>query len=352
MPAQNGTANIEGNSVFVAVSIPVASLQGIDDDGDGRLDAPELKRHQEALRTAIDRRLIITDGQKTAQTVLIDVMINPLDTVSQSSVATDIQSDQVLVLKHARFDGATTVTSLTVDMDFFGREPNQQQLTIKATRGLRPTLATEVKVLTPLHPRQTFFRSGIETFVDYLRLGVEHVLTGADHLVFLLTVIVAGVGLRYWLSVITAFTVAHSVSLGFALLGYLTIPPYWVEVMIALSIVMMAVGNLIRQIRRPAAERTSLIKLTGIVGVFGLIHGLGFASAIREIGIDRSQEVLSLLGFNLGIEIGQLVFLAGVLGVFWALQRMLPKLTEGELAQGISGLALLSGGYWLIERLL
>lgn len=352
MPFQNGTLNIEGNSVFAAISIPVTSLYDFDDDNDGLISANELERHQEKLRLEVDKRLMISDGLQKSQTVLIDLIINPLHSGSQDTGALNPKSDQLLVLKHARFERANTVKDLILNIDFFGKHSGEQQITIKATRGLKPTIASEIKVLTPLHHEQKFFSTAIETFFDYLKLGIEHVLTGPDHLIFLLTVIAAGLGLRYWLSVITGFTIAHSISLGLALLGYLQIASYWVELAIALSIVIMALVNLLGQSGSSLKVNVSLGVMVCIVGAFGLVHGLGFASAIQEIGVDSSQQYLSLFGFNLGIEIGQIMFLLMALFVFFMLRYLAPKVSARHISFGISLFALIAGIFWMSQRLI
>jgi hypothetical protein len=150
---------------------------------------------------------------------------------------------------------------------------------------------------------------------DYLRLGVEHIFTGYDHLAFLFGLLAVAafdrlrIGLRYVLGVVTAFTVAHSLTLVSAGLGWLRLPASFVEPAIALSIAYVAVENLV--VPQPR-QRWAL------TFGFGLVHGFGFASVLRDIGLPPRGLVLSLLSFNVGVELGQLSVVALVAPALWA----------------------------------
>jgi hydrogenase/urease accessory protein HupE len=153
------------------------------------------------------------------------------------------------------------------------------------------------------------------------------------------------VGWRYWLGVVTAFTVAHSATLALAMLGYVQLPASVVEPLIALSIVLMAIDNLWRT-KRGMRERIAL------VCACGLLHGLGFAASMDDMGLDATHRLSSLAGFNLGIELGQAAFLAAVLSSLWVIQKLAPRLRATQITRGISGFALVMGSYWLLERLI
>jgi hydrogenase/urease accessory protein HupE len=181
---------------------------------------------------------------------------------------------------------------------------------------------------------------------EYFVLGVEHILLGIDHLLFVLglTLIVRGTVLL--VKTITAFTVAHSITLGLATLGYVSVPSAPVEAVIALSILFLA-SELARQGRgQPGlTERAPWI----VAFAFGLLHGFGFAGALSEVGLPQSDIPLALLTFNLGVEAGQLAFVAAILGVV-ASGRVLvaapPVWVRLAPAYAIGPLA----AYWLIER--
>jgi hydrogenase/urease accessory protein HupE len=141
----------------------------------------------------------------------------------------------------------------------------------------------------------------------YLRLGVEHILLGVDHLLFVLGLILLSRSLRSLLATITAFTAAHSVTLALAALGVLRVPGPPVEATIALSIVFVA-RELLSTSPSLAARRPWLVALT-----FGLLHGLGFAGALARIGLPAREVPLALATFNVGVELGQLAFIAAAL---------------------------------------
>jgi hypothetical protein len=181
----------------------------------------------------------------------------------------------------------------------------------------------------------------------YLALGAEHILLGVDHLLFVLGLLVIVRGLVPLVKTITAFTVAHSMTLGVSVLGYIPLDRAPIEAAIALSIVLLA-----REI--VVAER-GLVHMTHrkpwlVAFVFGLLHGLGFAGALGEIGLPPSAIPTALLFFNLGVEVGQLAFVLLLLAA-WRLARgalagLAPRLTPA-LGYALGALATL----WFVERL-
>jgi len=170
-------------------------------------------------------------------------------------------------------------------------------------------------------------------------LGIEHILTGFDHLMFLFGVILVGGKLRTLLLAVTAFTVAHSVTLGLATLGFWAPSPNVVEPAIALSIVYVGVENWFVK----DASRRWLLTFP-----FGLIHGFGFAGALREIALPKVQVPLALLSFNLGVETGQLLVLAVVLPVLLWLRRNPWFARQGM--RSASTLVAVAGLIWFIQR--
>ena len=148
-----------------------------------------------------------------------------------------------------------------------------------------------------------------DTAWTYLRLGVHHILSGADHLLFVLALLLIVRGVRRVIATITAFTVAHSITLAAATLGVVHVPQAPVEATIALSIVFVAVEIVHGLQGRPGltARRPWIVAST-----FGLLHGFGFAGALSEVGLPQHAIPMALLFFNLGVEVGQLLFVGGV----------------------------------------
>ena len=177
----------------------------------------------------------------------------------------------------------------------------------------------------------------------FLVLGIEHILTGYDHLVFLLALLLAGGSLGRNVKIITSFTVAHSLTLALATLGLVNIPPAVVEPVIAASVVFVGLENLFG--RRLAARWL-------VTFGFGLVHGLGFASTLRELGIGGlgAQAAIPLLSFNLGVELAQIGIAALVLPLVWRLEQH-PTFTSKQVP-ALSLLITLAGLYWLLNRTL
>lgn len=182
----------------------------------------------------------------------------------------------------------------------------------------------------------------------YFFLGGEHILLGVDHLLFVLALLLLVKGVGRLVATITAFTIAHSITLAAASLGFVHIPAAPVEAVIALSIVFLAT-ELAR--RRIVGDRDNLTaRFPWIVAfVFGLLHGFGFAGALVEIGLPENAIPLALLFFNIGVEIGQLLFIGGILVVVSSWRRLrwpapvwLPQLS----AYAIGSVAAM----WLFER--
>ena len=186
----------------------------------------------------------------------------------------------------------------------------------------------------------------LEVARTYLLLGVEHILLGIDHLLFVLTLILIVRGGWLLVKTITAFTVAHSITLGAAVLGFVHVPQAPVEAAIALSIVFLA-AELLRSASGDAglAERYPWI----VAFVFGCLHGFGFAGALTEVGLPLMDIPLALLMFNAGVEIGQLMFVAAslvLIKVVKSVGGLTTTWARTGMAYGIGGIS----AYWLIER--
>jgi len=180
----------------------------------------------------------------------------------------------------------------------------------------------------------------------YFVLGVEHILFGIDHLLFVLCLLLLVQGLGPILKTVTAFTVAHSITLGLATLGYVNMPSAPVEAVIALSIVFLATEIAKRRAGAPSfTERQPWL----VAFIFGLLHGFGFAGALSEVGLPANDIPLALLLFNVGVEAGQLLFVAAVLLVVIGLRRLAsgpPAWLRPLPTYGIGAVA----SYWLIAR--
>lgn len=214
-----------------------------------------------------------------------------------------------------------------------------------APEAVRLTSATPAFVM-PEDP------GSLSVFASYFALGVDHILKGIDHLLFVLMLLLL---IRQWralLEAVTAFTVAHSLSLGAASLGWIIVPAPPVEAIVALSIVFLAA-----ELVHPAGAEKRLTERYpwAVAFAFGLLHGLGFARALLEVGLPAGDVPLALLAFNLGVEAGQVLFIVTVLGVGVALGRLYPVVRTwfDPGARGLRALAYGVGSiaaFWVAER--
>src|SRR4030095_14814804 len=175
-----------------------------------------------------------------------------------------------------------------------------------------------------LSPRFTLKRTPgpYEVIRTYTGLGIEHILTGTDHLLFVLALVIIVRGRRKLLITVTAFTIAHSITLALATLDVVRVPGPPVEATIALSIVFVA-SEIVRL--RQGREGLAARKPWMIAFSFGLLHGLGFAGALAEVGLPQNAIPLALLFFNVGVEIGQLIFIVVVLAVGVIANRLMRR---------------------------
>ena len=187
----------------------------------------------------------------------------------------------------------------------------------------------------------------LEVAGTYFRLGVEHILTGVDHLLFVLALVILVSGVRRLIATVTAFTLAHSLTLAAATLGFVHVPQPPVEACIALSIVFVA-AEIVRERDGLTARFPWVIAFT-----FGLLHGFGFAGALSEVGLPQRAIPVALLFFNVGVEAGQLLFIAAVLSVFAASRSLLRSsgLALPRSAWRVPPYAIGTvAAFWVVER--
>ena len=189
-------------------------------------------------------------------------------------------------------------------------------------------------------------------FASYFWLGVDHILKGVDHLLFVLMLLLLIRDWRMLLGAVTAFTVAHSLSLAAASLGWIVVSAPPVEAIVALSIAFLAAELL----HPPGEEKRLTERYPWVVAfAFGLLHGLGFARALLEIGLPEGDVPLALLAFNVGVEAGQILFVITVVALGVALSRLYPaaRAAFAPGTRGLKGLAYAVGSlaaFWVVER--
>jgi hydrogenase/urease accessory protein HupE len=243
-----------------------------------------------------------------------------------------------------RADSGRATGKLTVAVQLFPYDPNHQTF-LNVFEG--DTLIRQ-EVLDRARTSVDFFtgsRQGLlAVFTAFTASGIHHIAIGPDHILFIIGLLLLGGSIPRLLAIVTAFTLGHSVTLALATLNIITPPPRLIEPAIALSIVFVGADNLMtgtsgRDVRAWVAL------------LFGLIHGFGFASVLRETGLPSRALGVSLFSFNLGVEIGQAIIVLVVASVL-AVVRSRDALLARRIAMAGSVVVMLAGAFWFIERVL
>lgn len=216
---------------------------------------------------------------------------------------------------------------------------------------VRVQLADGTQSDTLVHPSQAWVDiaaapSQWSVARTYVRYGIEHILGGIDHLLFVLALLLIVRDARRMIFTITAFTVAHSLTLGAATLGWVRVPGAPIEAVIALSIVFVA-AEILRS--RQGADGLIARAPWVVAFGFGLLHGFGFAGALADVGLPKHAIPTALLCFNVGVELGQLMFVGIVLSAIWVLRKIpakLPRWTSSAVPYLIGSIAM----FWTVER--
>ncbi|MGE0039689.1 MAG: HupE/UreJ family protein [Vicinamibacterales bacterium] len=282
---------------------------------------------REALVALMGRRLrLVADG--TARTV----------TWGALDVLAERQSLQL-----AFTAGAGRPARLDIEARLFPYDPVHQTFVNVYEDGALGHQA----ILDDTHTTFTYYAGTLQGAGAVMRTfvpsGIEHILIGPDHILFLVGLLLLGGSLGRLAGIVTAFTVGHSITLTLASLDLVTPPASIVEPTIALSIVFVGADNLL------VAGRHGRDIRAGAAAAFGLVHGFGFASVLREFGLPQAALGWSLFSFNLGVEIGQLLIVLAVATTLAAIRRRQPALGRHIVTAGSIGV-MLAGGYWFIER--
>ncbi|MDN2710013.1 HupE/UreJ family protein [Janthinobacterium sp. SUN118] len=312
---------------------------GLDGNGDGALTWDEIRVRHDAIAAYALQRLQLASDQGAC----------PLKAVEQ---LIDRHTDGAYsVLRFTASCPGGAPTALHIGYTLFADLDPQHKGLLKIDHGS----VTQTAIFDPDNPRQTISLATpdrLAQFGAYVKHGIWHIWIGYDHILFLLSLLLPAVllpgrrdeqqGLQAAfydvLKVITAFTLAHSITLSLASLSLVSLPSRWVETAIAASVILAALNNLLPLFRgkRPVAAFA-----------FGLIHGFGFASVLRDLGLPQGALLASLLGFNVGVEIGQLAIVAAFLPVAWLLRKT--WLYRQVLTVGSLAIALVAA-VWLVER--
>ena len=326
------SAEVVLNDKGVDISITFAlqdteSFAPMDKDGDADVSQEEREASKPEVAALIAKELEVTLNQQNVKPFAIE------------NVTFDAQNNA-----HLLFHYEPAATSLKMQLFFLNKLPDghKQVVTIKKSDG---QLLSEKMLTQQDNVIELNLAAGESSsmFKDFFVLGIEHILTGYDHLLFLFALLI--VTHRFWsaFGIITFFTIAHSITLALAGMNLVTIPSTIVEPLIAASIVYVGIENLI--VKEPKGRKY-------LTFAFGLIHGFGFAAVLQEMNITSIETgiLVPLFSFNLGVETGQLIVTAISLPIIWWLHTK--PLIEKYFVPVCSTIVCLAGGFWLIERTL
>ncbi len=339
MVAQRGTLNVVGDGAFMVLSLPVTAFVGVDDDHDGQWSPAEFSAHEAAIKAQVQRGVQLLDWGRALPLQGVMLQLSPGDHTAQGTAR------QVVVL--GRFALGDERSRLQLELSLFGTRPDERAQEVTVSRGDQ----ARRMLLTPEHPAGDLFPSAWSTLASHAMEGVTHVLGGLDHLLFLLVALASGWGLRQALLALTCFTLGHAITLAASVIGGLTVPAAVVEPAIALTIVAMALFDRWAQ-RRQRSGAAALPPGLRYALVFGcaLVHGLGLAGALSDLGLDTHHRLWSLAGFNLGVEAAQ----AGV-ALFAALVLVGLRRLHGAVAPDLVArlgalMAVSMGLFWFMQR--
>jgi hydrogenase/urease accessory protein HupE len=324
------------NSLEATLTLAVkdaVQLVELDEDHDGVVTQAEFAQTRSQLETAVARQLFIAPDGKVAKAQSVR---SQLDENNNVEVRLDF--------------GATIFSSLEIQSKLIASLPlgHRQYLQIQNSTGqtlverLLSATTDRATVEVPHTDASTVALEAVRSFTNFFCLGVKHILTGYDHLLFLFGLLLVARGFFSSLGIITSFTIAHSITLAVATLHLVQIPSRIVEPLIAASIVFVGIENLLRG-DIPTARRM-------VAFGFGLIHGFGFASALREAGIGSGTGgiLLPLFSFNLGVEVGQIMVAAAALPIIWKLREN--PMFIARWAPACSAAVVLLGSFWFVQR--
>jgi hydrogenase/urease accessory protein HupE len=328
-----GEIQITQQHAVLTLTIPTGLVAVADDDQNGQLAPDEIERHATDLKKVLGDRIQLFNQQGESGQWRVKA-------ATQTLVAptANVQTHSTIALDYA---WETPIEELTLRYRLFVPDaPAARSLITVSHNG-----KTQSLVFTPNTAEFTLIsRSIFQQIYGFVLLGFEHILTGYDHILFLISLLLASNSLKYLLKIVTAFTISHSVTLSLAVLNIVTLPSQLVESAIALSIIYIAIENLWQK----NFEHRWVLTFG-----FGLIHGLGFAGILREIQIPRGNLFTSLASFNLGVEIGQILVVTVCFFILQLIQKLIKQQTWQLNFKRFASIGIIiMGSIWLFERVL
>lgn len=349
LPVGLGAVTLRGNQAVVEITVALSALRGV--SSDGPLDPKDLQVHRALIEARIASAFELTApgplGAPVAGRWREIQLALPGPALGASAAPAKPVVPGVQVTALVDFPAEPAFLTIRNGLWPVGDADPLLRLTVVRQQG-RAVAEADVVLLSPRQPQAQALMPWNHRLAQAIAMGFEHIMGGPDHLLFLATLLVAQVALRRWLVLLTSFTIAHGVTFSLAALGWVDVPAQIVEPAIAASIVAVALSQLSGRALRMRLEALLVFSL-------GLIHGLGFASAMRLDGgledVLANSPILAIVGFNLGVEAGQVVVALFAYVLIGALRRVLGQAREPAWQKACLALAAGVGSYWIVERM-
>jgi len=326
--AGNGLVNVLPERAVLLLAVPVSVFQNVDTNQDGLLQPEEIQSNRGRIIEQLNQSIRFEIGDAQGEVLDDQIMVSVHADNTQGT-------PQIEWLRQIKFP--QEALSLPVKNTLKGNLLNGDYLfQVKRVDG------QELAKISASHPSHVFFNHNWGTFQSFFLDGWKHIVEGYDHLVFLITLLAASMVWRRWFWLLTAFTLAHGITYGLASFGVVQVRSELIEPVIALTILITAALSLFKL---QLSLKSEMMAVFGL----GLFHGLGFASAMAMQLQGQRYPMSSIIGFNLGVEAGQILVCLILGGLFEVLRRKTQQLEN--VRNGMIWLGFMAGAFWLFERI-
>ena len=322
------SVNILPDKAVILISVPLETFKGID-VGLGGLGLPEkIEAQKKEIIRQLDTAIRLSWDSEQGEVIDDQIAV----TMSSEIQHQTLQIEWLRYLKLSS-SGLLQPVLLKVDAAWLGED-----YLFHIQRGDDAEFAK----MTAIYTEHFFLKNACGTLYAFLQEGFFHILSGFDHLLFLAVLLIVNTSMRRWLWVLSSFTLAHGLTYALASQGFIQLNATLIEPIIAFTIMLTA----FLQIRN---IHPKLWQECVVVFSFGLFHGLGFASSMSSISAETRFPIASVLGFNVGIELGQLLFALALLILLWSLKKF-PRLLH-NMPDWVAWFSLILGSFWMLERI-
>jgi hypothetical protein len=317
------TLRVSASDVLATVTLDLVEFSGVDLNRDDVVSHEELEPQLDRIYSQLKAHFALASAGALLRTRVLRY---------------EIAENHLLVFHmHYAFDRRVESLTVTSSLHEVMRPDHRHFVRVEFGDAVQHSVLAAASPAARFAPAEA--ASGLDVVQRFVVLGIEHIITGYDHLAFLLCLVLATAKVGQLVKVVTSFAIAHSITLALAIFDLVVLPSRLVESVIAVSIAYVALENLLGIRTMDRAIVTFL---------FGLVHGFGFATVLREMDLAAGALGLSLFAFNVGVELGQIAFVAVALPLLWVVNRARVPAFRPAVSVGIGAVAI----YWFVERAL